>query len=675
MLATNVTLGFSSHMAAINNYFAQLIHIAQQRHHRFGVVLSGDSDWQDQSIGQLYDAIKPVTFYQLGGIATERATKSAKFNKGQLLLGQECELLVCDFRAGFDANSFSAATGCVKGGGLVVILSGALETEVGYDAAWLNQSLQQLLVIEQGSELPALPNIDVTEMSPFEQQDIAVEKIIKVVEGHRKRPLVMTADRGRGKSSALGIAAAQLMQSRAIHIVLTAPSSATISPVFEHANRLLPDAKCGKNILEWQNSTLEFVAPDELLKRTQAIDCLFVDEASAIPIPMLKQMVETHHRAVFSTTIHGYEGCGRGFTVKFQTWLKEQRPGSVFYHLDQPIRWASADPLESWLFDSFLLNADLVDAPNTVSKPTLKRIDKKSLVAEPRLLRSCFALLVNAHYQTSPNDLMLLLSEPEIELYVWQQNGQCLGCILTVEEGSLSPELINDVQLGKRRPRGHLVPIVVAGQLGIEQAAAQSSLRVMRIAVHPQLQNIGYGQQMLRQLQEMTDFDFYSTSFGATPELVAFWKSVGFQPVRLGSQRDQASGTHSLVMILGADNWVEQAQNLFQQSFHYALSNGFQQLEIELVRSLLGENNASVENSGVGSLVKFYSLGGSSFDSVAPMLDEWWKQAPDSVSQLDDLFIRKVIQRWDWAQCAKAFNYPGRKQVEQALRDALQPLI
>jgi tRNA(Met) cytidine acetyltransferase len=74
-------------------------------------------------------------------------------------------------------------------------------------------------------------------------------------------------------------------------------------------------------------------------------------------------------------------------------------------------------------------------------------------------------------------------------------------------------------------------------------------------------------------------------------------------------------------------------------------------------------------------LVEFYSLGGSSFDGVAPILDEWWKQAPDLANQLDDLFIRKVIQRWDWAQCAKAFNYSGRKQTEQALRNALKSLL
>ncbi|EEX94794.1 ChrR [Vibrio orientalis CIP 102891 = ATCC 33934] len=661
-------------MAALNHYFTQLINIAQQRHHRFGVVLSGDSDWQDASIEQLCHAIKPESLYQLGGSIALQATKSVKFNKGQQLLGQECELLVCDFRDGIDANSFSAATGCVKGGGIIVILCDALEQTQGYDSAWFNQSLQKLLVIEQGSELPALPNINVTEMSPFEQQGIAVEKIIKVVEGHRKRPLVMTADRGRGKSSALGIAAAQLMQSRAIHIVLTAPSSATISPVFEHASRLLPDAKRGKNIIEWENSILEFVAPDELLKRTQAIDCLFVDEASAIPIPMLKKMVESHHRTVFSTTIHGYEGCGRGFTLKFQTWLKEQRPGSVFYHLDQPIRWASGDPLELWLFDSFLLNADLVEVPNAVSKPVLELIDKQRLVDKPELLRSCFALLVNAHYQTSPNDLMLLLSDPAIQLYVWQQDEQCLASILTVDEGRLSPQLINEVQLGQRRPRGHLVPIVLAGQLGLTQAAAQSSLRVMRIAVHPQLQNMGNGQLLIRQLQDMTHYDFYSTSFGATPELVAFWKSVGFQPVKLGSQRDQASGTHSLVMTLGSSNWSDRASEIFQQSFHYALSEGFQQLEIELVRSLISVNDASVENRGVGRLVQLYAQGGTNFDSVAPILDNWWKQAPHLANQLDDLFIRKVVQRWDWNQCAKAFNFAGYKQTEQALREILRSL-
>lgn len=165
-------------------------------------------------------------------------------------------------------------------------------------------------------------------------------------------------------------------------------------------------------------------------------------------------MVERHHRCVFSTTIHGYEGCGRGFTLKFQQWLKQQRAGTAFYHLEQPIRWSKDDPLENWLFDTFLLNAELTPTETVLSSDVkLSKIDKTQLISNPELLRTCFALLVNAHYQTSPNDLMLLLEDEAIQLFAAFNHGDCLGCMLTVCEGELEPTLIESIQQGNRRPK------------------------------------------------------------------------------------------------------------------------------------------------------------------------------------------------------------------------------
>ncbi|RTZ17912.1 tRNA(Met) cytidine acetyltransferase [Vibrio aquaticus] len=662
-------------MAVISQYFTQLLQAAQQANHRFGVVLAGEGDWQLHTVQQICQLVDENRIYLLGDELTLPASKQVKFNKGQQLLGQECKLLVCDFRSGFDINSFSAALGCVKGGGLVVVLAAAQCASDTLDKQWLDNCLAQLLVVKQGQALPALPLSEYQTEEGYIQQQAAIEKIVKVVEGHRKRPLVMTADRGRGKSSALGMAAAHLMQQRSMKILLTAPTLATVQPVFEHASRLLPGATQTKNTVEWRGSTLEFIAPDELLRSDSSSDLLLVDEASAIPIPLLKRMVERHHRAVFSTTIHGYEGCGRGFTLKFQTWLKQQRPGSVFYHLDQPIRWAKSDPLERWLFDSFLLNAELSPLSDKPRSCRLESIDKAMLLANSNLLRECFALLVNAHYQTSPNDLMLLLNDPQIRLFAWFEDEVCLGCILTVDEGHLSAELIEDIQLGKRRPRGHLVPVMLANQLGIHAAAEQSSLRIMRIAVHPHLQGQGVGQNMLAQLQQQTDHDFYSTSFGATSELLAFWRYCGFVPVKLGSQRDQASGTHSLVMVKTEQDWLAQAHVCYQLSLHYSVAQSFSQLEIELVRSLFEENDASVDKPSFIELIQAYAKGGASYDSVAPFLDLWWKRSPKLLALASDLFVRKVVQRRSWSECAEILDYPGRKQVEHAFRGQLDLLL
>lgn len=661
-------------MKIIDDYFSQLLDIASTRNHRFGVVIRGEAQWQLQCVISAASQLEDSTIYQLGGDSIVAGAKRVKFNKGDQLLGQECQLLVCDFREGFDANSFTAATGCVRGGGLVIIVADGTDSE-RLDEIWLDNVLGDLIQLQQGQNLPALPNTAICEFQPYVQQQLAVEKIIKVVEGHRKRPLIMTADRGRGKSSALGIAAAQLMQSRTLHIVVTAPSIATIQPVFDHARRLLDEALVENNKLIYQKSVLEFVAPDELLKKKVELDCLFVDEASAIPIPMLQRMVEHYHRAVFSTTIHGYEGCGRGFSLKFQTWLKQQRPGMNNFHLEQPIRWNMNDPLEDWLFSSFLLNNDLEELSGEVRAPVLKRIDKHDLIVSPKTLESCFSLLVNAHYQTSPNDLMLLLADDAIHLYAAFDGVHCLGCILAIEEGRLSAELVEQICIGKRRPKGQLVATTLANQLGEITAATQSSLRIMRIAVHPQGQNAGIGQELMRQLVAQTDYDFYSTSFGATSELVHFWHRCGFYSVRLGSQRDQASGTHSLIMVRGNVDWLEAAKLQFFDSLDYSLTTIFKQLEIELVRSLFETKDASVDKSSLSALIKRYCQGGASYDSVAPHLYSWWLNTPLLVNKVSDLFIRLVVQRNDWSSCIDEFGLTGRKQAEQIFRKQLSQLV
>ncbi|WP_019277405.1 tRNA(Met) cytidine acetyltransferase TmcA [Vibrio coralliilyticus] len=659
----------------MHNYFSQLIQSANNANHRFGVVLKGSVDWQSSILSALKALYSNSAIYQLGGKSDDDNVHLVTFKQGQRLLGQECGLLICDFSDGFDANSFSAALGCVTGGGLVVIIP-ADSDSLSLSEQWFNAALGSLIQVEQAKPLPELPQVENASAEPLAQQKIAVEKIRKVVEGHRKRPLVMTADRGRGKSSALGIAAAELMEARNLHIVVTAPSLATVAPVFEHAHRLLPEAIIKKGSIQLGQSTLTFIAPDALLRMPPECDLLLVDEASAIPIPMLQKMVERHHRCVFSTTIHGYEGCGRGFTLKFQAWLRQQRPGAVFYHLDQPIRWNENDPVERWLFETFLLNAELEKPPLPVLPPIkLELIDKHQLVVQPDLLRSCFALLVNAHYQTSPNDLMLLLEDDAIQLYAAFSEQYCLGCMLTIKEGELEEPLIKSIKQGQRRPRGHLVPVMLANHLGLTQAASQPSLRVMRIATHPDYQQQGLGSAMLEQLTQLSGSQFMSTSFGATSELIRFWRKNGFVPVKLGVQRDQASGCHSVVMVKGCFDWISVAEQHFHQSMRYLLGDAFADIETDIVRNLLRKEDASEVECEFQALVRNYCLGGAGFESVAPFIANWLQSSNKALIGCSSLVIRKVLQQRSWQVCSEEFGFTGRKQTEQQLRSDIQVLL
>lgn len=56
-----------------------------------------------------------------------------------------------------------------------------------------------------------------------------------------------------------------------------------------------------------------FMAPDALLASGARADWLVVDEAAAIPAPLLLQLVSRFPRILLTTTVQGYEGTGRGF--------------------------------------------------------------------------------------------------------------------------------------------------------------------------------------------------------------------------------------------------------------------------------------------------------------------------------------------------------------------------
>ncbi|WP_112479751.1 GNAT family N-acetyltransferase [Vibrio variabilis] len=603
-------------------------------------------------------------------------------------------MLVVTIDEQFDANSFNAALGTLVGGGLLILL----HTEKSSLHPWLVGAISELPTLEESSLEVAQPSLfcldDDTRLASlsstsatnrFEQQEQAIELIHHVVTGHRKRPLVLTADRGRGKSSALGIAAARFNGKRPLRVLITAPSKSSVVSALAHFNRELEGQS-----LSASSVTLEFIAPDELLQTKPNCDFLFVDEAAALPISMLKRMVEHYHRMVISTTIHGYEGCGRGFSVKFLPWLTENRKGAKNYHLDSPIRWSQYDLLEPWASSTFLLNAELSALPEPMVKEPIRRdaltwetFDAKSASLNRERLDAAFALLVNAHYQTSPNDLMWLLNSKTMKLYIMSYDDIVVGSILVNREGQLDRDLIERVQLGRARPAGHLVPVELSNHLGLSTAALQSCLRVMRIAVHPLLQGKGLGSEMLTALSQVAkgNVDYLATNFGATAELVRFWKTNGFLPVRIGSAKDKASGTYSSTFIcpLSSESveWIDEARNQFGDSLHFALRTHAQDVDPSLALSLLKSSEVkSLSSIPVSSLVPNYVRGGNSFNSVRPFL---MPLIPLALSlngeHVSTLIVAVVIQEWSWTMVAEYFGFAGKKQAEQAFRQELSKLL
>src|SRR5690606_13736438 len=158
--------------------------------------------------------------------------------------------------------------------------------------------------------------------------------------------------------------AGRLLRQGLQRIVVTAPRMDASAAVFAHARRVLPEAEAARGIVRLGGACIEFVAPDELVLAPRHVDLVLVDEAAAIPTPLLEQMLRRHARIVFATTIHGYEGTGRGFAVRFHQVLDRLAPGWSQLRMGTPIRWAPGDPLERFVFDALLLAA--APAPDAV---------------------------------------------------------------------------------------------------------------------------------------------------------------------------------------------------------------------------------------------------------------------------------------------------------------------
>jgi tRNA(Met) cytidine acetyltransferase len=218
--------------------------------------------------------------------------------------------------------------------------------------------------------------------------------VIKLVEdnlvpnpGRRHVALVIVADRGRGKSCAIGISLAgfvreMLKYKNRVRIAVTASEPLSVQSLMSLAAETLDAVGLSYNkvikkgnIIELKGDrySIEYWEPFTVLKL--GVDMVVVDEAAGIPVPLLHRIWRKFRRTIYATTIHGYEGAGRGFQIRFLKKLKEDKKTElVLYEMTEPIRYSKEDPIETFLFDVLKLNAE----PDTLDKQDLEEIKKKA---------------------------------------------------------------------------------------------------------------------------------------------------------------------------------------------------------------------------------------------------------------------------------------------------------
>lgn len=691
---------------------------ALQLNQRRGLVLSGSAAW----CSELAHKITPLLGAQQVWVSRQPAEAVEAYTGREVLkrLGSEVDLLVYDCHDGFDVDAFGAASGLIRGGGLLLLLTPPLddwpkqtdaEAERFFQTASsasnfikrfirIAETSAALLMLDEHAALPHFTESNEARVNGDDldgpcrttDQQAAVAAIVDLGVRQTQAPIVLVSDRGRGKSSALGIAAAQLLQNGGKTILVTAPRLASVAALFEHAGRLLPGVSSDRGLLEYGAASIRFVAPDELIDSAPDADLLLVDEAAAIPTPMLEQMLSHYPRVVFATTVHGYEGTGRGFALRFNKVLDQQAPGWQQLRMQQPIRWAEHDALEQFVFEALLLNAAIATEYELsgleLSACQIESVSRAELMADQQLLSEVFGLLVLAHYRTRPNDLRQLLDSPDLQLYVMRYQQHVVAVTLLGVEGGLDEPLSKLVYQGRRRIQGHLIPQSLATHAGLIEAPTLRYLRIMRVAVHPLVQNQGLGSALIKHICKVvteSDGDCLGTSFGLTAELLRFWQALGFVAVRLGLTREQSSGTHSLIMLRAVSdsgqNFLNKAHNRMQRQLPVLFTDPLHEFDKHLAEMLMAGSakfDSAVAELDWHDVISFaYGLRGYEFclAAITVFVETLPQALPELSHKQYQLLSAKVIKKQAWAEVAKSVGLSGRAEVIKLLREILCLLL
>ena len=548
-----------------------------------------------------------------------RRVTTLSWSSSRALLGRSVELLVIELFEGLNPDALGATLGAVRGGGVVLLMGpdepprGALLERLlvwphpleaisdHYGRRWWAElrateacyrlsaqafkdelcveaeALTRLLseerleegleersldspVIDSGAARPSSPLSSSAARCLNLEQQAVIEATLSSQARRGFTAVSVTASRGRGKSYALGLAAGALLLSGERELYVTAPRPEALETLFEAAYGLLEaegaQPKREALNISSQIGVIKYVSPAVLWARELPFKTLFVDEAASLPVPLLLRLLEGRPKLIFATTTHGYEGAGRGFSLRFRPHLQRALKKLYELSLTSPIRWREGDPVEAWSFSSLMLDASasLSRGQTSAERCVYRCWDRAALSRDEPALRELFGLLVTAHYRTTPSDAWRLLDAPNLSVHSLSDERGLAAVALISEEGALTPALAAEVYEGRARPRGQLFAANFAVHLNCERAAQLKMARVVRVATRPQDQSRGLGSALIRRVERWAQergVELFGSSFGVTAQLLRFWMSLDFKPLRVSVRQSDMSGERSALVCKG----------------------------------------------------------------------------------------------------------------------------
>lgn len=710
---------------------------AERANERRLLTLAGD---RDRGLTAARDALATLGDPDATVVSTRDDYRHLHPDRADRLLGTTQEAVVLDCHDGFSANVLGRVVGAVDGGGLLVLVTPPLDDWPGADYADERLAVPPFTtadvtghfrrrLVDTLRQHPGIAVVDVdagvverrglTDPPPTRPRDapsapadatfpaaaydgcLTADQAdaLAALEGLRDGgAVVVEADRGRGKSAAAGLAAGCLA-AEGRDVLVTAPAYRNAAEVFERAESVLTTldrlARHDDRTLvatgDGDGGRVRFLPPGDAVSLPDDPDAVIVDEAAALPVRRLTAFLDAPAVA-YVTTVHGYEGTGRGFDVRFRERLGASDHAVTDVRLDDPIRYAAGDPVEIWAFRTLLLDArpaaDQLVVDATSVDATYRRLDADALLADEHLLREAFGLLVLAHYRTEPDDLARLLDAPNLDCRALAVDGHVAAVALLAREGGL-PESLREEMYEGARVRGNMLPDVLTSQLRDLEAGAPVGYRVLRIATHHAIRSTGFGSRLLAACHDEFDaaVDWFGVGYGATPRLVRFWEQNGYRTVHCSTTRNATSGEYSAIMLRPTSDAGRALHDRHTRRFRTRMRDGFSDalddLDPDVARAILRATDGSATpdlTDHEWRVVAAAAYGPGLYDAapgafrdlaMAHLID------PDGSldARAERLLVRKPLQAGAWSQVAADLGYVSTRQCMRALGEAFRPLV
>ncbi|MBO8181790.1 MAG: tRNA(Met) cytidine acetyltransferase [Archaeoglobus sp.] len=662
------------------------------------------------------------------------AKKRMHFKESESVLGETYGSLVLDLTEGFNPNDLGILVETVKEGGMILALSPPLKEWGKKLSKWHEELISEPYSKEdavprfykrfikhtKGMRGIIIYDINSSELiKEFLPEESSEQSEIEIPSGgqikrklyklcatqdqievlrrfetffdreREKKMAVITADRGRGKTAILGIltpfliSRMQRVLKRPIRVMLVAQSPQSVQTYFRFLRLALTrqgfsDCKFKESngmitVVTGRHLRIEYVVPRRAIMEARNSDIVIVDEAAAIDVAMLFKIIEGVRYAIFSSTIHGYEGSGRSFSVRFLKKLEKDESVEIErISLEEPIRYGRGDPIEKWLYRSLLLDSkpaslDESDIESIVSgKLEFEFLNKDKFIENEELLREFFGIYILAHYRNRPSDLVILFDMPNHQALRVSVNGKTVCSLHIAIEGGIGDELVAEMMKGYK-PKGQVIPDLIVKHHIDANFPKSLGLRVVRIATHPDVMDRGIGSFALQKLLEwakQNGYEWVGSGFGVSPELLRFWRRNGFIPLHITPQRNEISGEYTVVVVKALSQELEEKLRIHNSNFIKRLieylSDELSDLDVETALMLLESLERdyetvkpeipSIDRSRMEKYVEGISLYEYVSDIVRPIVRYYFlkKNGTDLSEEEKLVLIKKCLQLKGW---------------------------